>query len=73
MFPSLVFTTSMLWAPVSADHQITLLNNCNFAVGMTLSNFPHNSVDFTSPPIPDIAAQTSFDLTVPTGWSGSLG
>ncbi|KAF8189145.1 hypothetical protein K438DRAFT_1971790 [Mycena galopus ATCC 62051] len=70
MFPSLIFTTSVLWALVSADHRITLRNNFNFAVGMTLSNLLHNGVDFTGPPIPDIAAQTSFDLTVPTGWSG---
>jgi hypothetical protein len=29
-----------------------LQNNCNFAVGMTLSNFPHNGVDYTGDLLP---------------------
>ncbi|KAJ7603686.1 hypothetical protein DFH06DRAFT_1151672 [Mycena polygramma] len=43
-----------------------LQNNCNFGVGMTLSNFPHNGVDYTGPAIPDIPAHSSHDIIVPT-------
>ncbi|KAJ6550182.1 hypothetical protein B0H19DRAFT_1074055 [Mycena capillaripes] len=55
-----------------ADHRITLRNNCNFGVGMTLSNFPHTGVDYTGPAIPDIPAKTSHDIFVPTGWNGRI-
>ncbi|KAJ6493422.1 hypothetical protein C8R45DRAFT_989735 [Mycena sanguinolenta] len=71
MLASFVFTVALA-ALVNADHRITLRNNCAFAVGMTLSNFPHNGVDFTGPPIPDIPAGTATDVTVPTGWSGRI-
>ncbi|KAJ7105169.1 hypothetical protein C8R44DRAFT_886672 [Mycena epipterygia] len=70
MFTALIFAS--LVAVASADHRITLKNNCPFGVGMTLSNFPHNGVDYTGPAIPDIAAGTSHDVIVPTGWNGNL-
>ncbi|KAJ6554706.1 hypothetical protein B0H19DRAFT_1263019 [Mycena capillaripes] len=69
MLASFVFA-AVLAAVVNGDHRITLRNNCNFAVGMTLSNFPHNGVDYTGPAIPDIAAKTSHDITVPVRWNG---
>ncbi|KAJ7467777.1 hypothetical protein B0H11DRAFT_2239193 [Mycena galericulata] len=68
MFASLVLV-AVLAATANADHTITLRNNCAWGVGMTLSNYPHNGVDYTGPAIPDIAAGTSWDLTVPTGVS----
>ncbi|KAJ7760166.1 hypothetical protein B0H14DRAFT_3511185 [Mycena olivaceomarginata] len=34
-------------AAARADHRITLRNNCNWGVGLTLSNFPHGGVDYT--------------------------
>ncbi|KAJ7498221.1 hypothetical protein B0H11DRAFT_2226358 [Mycena galericulata] len=64
------FLVAVLAATANADHTITLRNNCAWGVGMTLSNYPHNGVDYTGPAIPDIAAGTSWDLTVPTGWNG---
>ncbi|KAJ6550267.1 hypothetical protein B0H19DRAFT_1074130 [Mycena capillaripes] len=71
MLASLVFT-AILAAVANADRRITLRNNCAFAVGMTLSNFPHSGVDYTGPPIPDIPAFSSQDVTVPTGWNGRI-
>ncbi|KAJ7834427.1 hypothetical protein B0H13DRAFT_2109779, partial [Mycena leptocephala] len=68
MLASFVFA-AVFAAVANADHTITLRNNCNFAVGMTLSNFPHNGVDYTGPAIPDIAAKTSHDITVPTRYA----
>ncbi|KAJ6518321.1 hypothetical protein C8R47DRAFT_10771 [Mycena vitilis] len=65
MLASILFT-AVLAAVANADHRITLRNNCNFAVGMTLSNFPHNGVDYKGPAIPDIPAHSSHDIIVPT-------
>ncbi|KAJ7113575.1 hypothetical protein C8R44DRAFT_796764 [Mycena epipterygia] len=70
MFTALIFAS--LVAVASADHRITLRNNCPFSVGMTLSNFPHNGVDYTGPAIPDIPAGTSHDVIVPSGWNGRI-
>ncbi|KAJ7291816.1 hypothetical protein C8J57DRAFT_1588534 [Mycena rebaudengoi] len=58
MLVSLVFV-SALAALVHADHRITLRNNCIFGIGLTLSNFPHQGVDYTGPAIGDIPAKTS--------------
>ncbi|KAJ6554715.1 hypothetical protein B0H19DRAFT_1263024 [Mycena capillaripes] len=69
MLASFVFAAVLAAAVANADHRITLRNNCNFAVGMTLSNFPHNGVDYTGPAIPDIAAKTSHDITVPARYA----
>ncbi|KAJ7866236.1 hypothetical protein B0H14DRAFT_3133222 [Mycena olivaceomarginata] len=69
MLASFVFA-AVFAAVANADHRITLRNNCNFAVGMTLSNFPHNGVDYTGPAIPDIPAKSSHDITVPVRWNG---
>ncbi|KAJ7301312.1 hypothetical protein DFH08DRAFT_1090251 [Mycena albidolilacea] len=59
-------------AAASANHRITLRNNCAFGVGLTLSNFPHQGVDYTGPAIPDIPAKTSHDIIVPTRWNGRI-
>ncbi|KAJ7841521.1 hypothetical protein B0H14DRAFT_3457467 [Mycena olivaceomarginata] len=59
-------------AVAHADHRITLRNNCNFGVGMTLSNFPHNGMDYTGPAIPDLLAKMSHDIFVPTRWNGRI-
>ncbi|KAJ7859773.1 hypothetical protein B0H14DRAFT_3446408 [Mycena olivaceomarginata] len=69
MLTSFVFA-AVFAAVANADHRITLRNNCGFAVGMTLSNFPHNGVDYTGPAIPDIPAGTSHDVIVPSRWNG---
>ncbi|KAJ6631791.1 hypothetical protein B0H10DRAFT_1975201 [Mycena sp. CBHHK59/15] len=71
MFASLVFV-AVLASVANASHVITLRNNCAFGVGMTLSNFPHDGVDYTGPAIPDIAAFSSTSITVPTGWNGRI-
>ncbi|KAJ6574228.1 hypothetical protein B0H19DRAFT_1253956 [Mycena capillaripes] len=71
MLTPLAFT-AILAVAASANHRITLRNNCPFGVGMTLSNFPHNGVDYTGPAIPDIPAFTSHDVIVPTGWNGRI-
>ncbi|KAJ6608374.1 hypothetical protein B0H10DRAFT_2068046 [Mycena sp. CBHHK59/15] len=70
MFASLVFV-AVLASIANASHVITLRNNCAFGVGMTLSNFPHDGVDYTGPAIPDIAAFSSTSITVPTGFMAS--
>ncbi|KAK7038533.1 COP8 protein [Favolaschia claudopus] len=59
-------------ANVNADHRITLRNNCGFGVGLTLSNYPHNGVDYTGPAIGDIGAKSSKVITVPTRWNGRI-
>ncbi|KAJ7762946.1 hypothetical protein B0H16DRAFT_1528226 [Mycena metata] len=66
------FLLAAAFAVASADHVITLRNNCAFSVGMTISSFPHVGTDYTGPPIPDIEAGASFDVTVPTGWNGRI-
>ncbi|KAJ7166540.1 hypothetical protein C8R43DRAFT_986304 [Mycena crocata] len=63
---------SLFAAAASASHRITLRNNCAWGVGLTLSNFPHNGVDYTGPAIGDIPAKTSRDITVPNGWNGRI-
>ncbi|KAJ7605953.1 hypothetical protein DFH06DRAFT_1348372 [Mycena polygramma] len=67
MLTSFVFA-AVLAAVAHADHRITLRNNCAFTVGMTISSFPHNGVDYTGPAIPDIPAFSSHDVTVPSGY-----
>ncbi|KAJ7611998.1 hypothetical protein DFH06DRAFT_1243853 [Mycena polygramma] len=71
MLTSFVFA-AVLAAVAHADHRITLRNNCAFAVGMTISSFPHNGVDYTGAPIPDIPAFSSHDVIVPSGWNGRI-
>ncbi|KAJ7635683.1 hypothetical protein DFH06DRAFT_1434284 [Mycena polygramma] len=71
MLTSFTFTI-LLAAIANADHRITLRNNCPFGVGMTLSNYPHQGVDYTGPAIPDIPAFTSYDVIVPTRWNGRI-
>ncbi|KAJ6468550.1 hypothetical protein C8R47DRAFT_1325808 [Mycena vitilis] len=63
---------AVLVAVTNADHRITLKNNCAWGVGLTLSSYPHAGTDYTGPAIPDIAAFTSHDITVPTGWNGRI-
>ncbi|KAJ6579286.1 hypothetical protein B0H10DRAFT_2198778 [Mycena sp. CBHHK59/15] len=46
MLASLVFVAALAVVG-NADHRITLRNNCAFGVGLTLSNFPHQGVDYT--------------------------
>ncbi|KAJ6620929.1 hypothetical protein B0H10DRAFT_1945751 [Mycena sp. CBHHK59/15] len=69
-----LFFVAVLASVANASHVITLRNNCAFGVGMTLSKFPHDGVDYTGPAIPDIAAFSSTSITVPTGciWRGAL-
>ncbi|KAJ7291938.1 hypothetical protein C8J57DRAFT_1274229 [Mycena rebaudengoi] len=64
MLTSLIFV-SALAALVTADHRITLRNNCEWGVGLTLSNFPHQGVDYNGPAIGDIPAKTSRVINVP--------
>ncbi|KAJ7478204.1 hypothetical protein FB451DRAFT_1241615 [Mycena latifolia] len=71
MLTSLFFATVLI-AVVNASHRITLRNNCAFGVGLTLSNFPHDGVDYTGPAIGDIPAHSSKDITVPTRWNGRI-
>ena len=72
MFASLTVGLALLALTANADHRITLKNNCPWGVGLTLSNFPHAGVDYTGPPIGDIAAGTSKVITVPTRWNGRI-
>ncbi|KAK7038468.1 COP8 protein [Favolaschia claudopus] len=71
MLASFVFV-AVLAAVANADHRITLRNNCEWGVGLTLSNFPHAGVDYTGPAIGDIGAKSSRDITVPTRWNGRI-
>ncbi|KAJ7081136.1 hypothetical protein B0H15DRAFT_953151 [Mycena belliarum] len=71
MFISVLFGAALATL-AHADHRITLRNNCNFGVGLTLSNFPHNGIDYSGPGIPDIGAHSSFDLFVPDRWNGRI-
>ncbi|KAJ7805026.1 hypothetical protein B0H14DRAFT_3485668 [Mycena olivaceomarginata] len=67
------FVLAAVFAAVAnANHRITLRNNCAWGVGLTLSNFPHNGMDYTGPAIPDIPAHTSHDIIVPTRWNGRI-
>ncbi|KAJ7478200.1 hypothetical protein FB451DRAFT_1365824 [Mycena latifolia] len=65
MFASVLFVMALA-AVTNADHRITLRNNCAWGVGLTLSNYPHNGVDYTGPAIGDIPAFSSKDIIVPT-------
>ncbi|KAF7335054.1 Osmotin, thaumatin-like protein [Mycena venus] len=56
----------------TANHPITLRNNCNFAVRTTLSNFPHNGASYTGPAIPEIPEKSSHKISVPKGWNGRI-
>ncbi|KAJ7893262.1 hypothetical protein B0H13DRAFT_2339748 [Mycena leptocephala] len=58
------FIFSALAAVANASHRITLRNNCAWGVGLTLSSFPHQGVDYTGPAIGDIPAFTSKDITM---------
>ncbi|KAJ7626090.1 hypothetical protein FB45DRAFT_1030396 [Roridomyces roridus] len=69
MFSTFLFASLLA---VASAHTITLRNNCGFAVGMTVSSFPHSGVDYTGPAIPDIPAGGSYNLVVPTGWNGRI-
>ncbi|KAJ7138814.1 hypothetical protein C8R46DRAFT_1136281 [Mycena filopes] len=71
MLTSFIFAAAALAGVATADHRITLRNNCGFAVGMTLSNFPGNVV-YNGPAIPAIQAGASFDVNVPNGWNGRI-
>ncbi|KAJ7177178.1 hypothetical protein C8R46DRAFT_1078311, partial [Mycena filopes] len=68
MLTSFIFAAAALAGVATADHRITLRNNCGFAVGMTLSNFPGNVV-YNGPAIPAIQAGASFDVNVPNGYA----
>ncbi|KAF7331367.1 COP8 protein [Mycena kentingensis (nom. inval.)] len=71
MRASFAFLASLA-AVASATRRITLRNNCDWGVGLTLSNFPHAGVDYTGPAIGDIPAHSSKDIQVPNGWNGRI-
>ncbi|KAJ6549084.1 hypothetical protein DFH09DRAFT_1366931 [Mycena vulgaris] len=71
MRTSLIFV-AVLTTVANADHRITLRNNCDFGVGLTLSNYPHNGVDYSGPAVGDIPAHSSKDIIVPTRWNGRI-
>ncbi|KAH7335054.1 hypothetical protein B0J17DRAFT_672508 [Rhizoctonia solani] len=52
-------------------HKITLHNNCGFAVGLHLSNWPGHAA-YTGPAIGTLAAHSSKAITVPSGWDGRI-
>ncbi|KAF7329492.1 AMP-binding domain-containing protein [Mycena kentingensis (nom. inval.)] len=63
---------TLLASVVSATRRITLKNNCGNSMSLTLSNFPHNGVDYTGPPIGEVTAHNTKDIEVPTGWHGRI-
>ncbi|KAJ7627245.1 hypothetical protein FB45DRAFT_1060012 [Roridomyces roridus] len=67
-----ILVTSLLTVAGANAHTITLRNNCAWGVGLTLSNFPHNGVDYTGPAIPDLPAGGSWNLVVPSRWNGRI-
>ncbi|KAF8178869.1 hypothetical protein K438DRAFT_1977726 [Mycena galopus ATCC 62051] len=69
MLSSLILATVFV-AAANAQRTITLQNDCPWAVTMVLSNFPNDGAAYTGPAIPSIAAGTSWNLVVPTGWNG---
>ncbi|KAJ6467858.1 hypothetical protein C8R45DRAFT_1219025 [Mycena sanguinolenta] len=71
MFASFVFAALFI-ATASADHTITLRNNCAWGVGMTVSNYPNNGAAYTGNTSPDIEAGQSVAITVPSGWNGRI-
>ncbi|KAJ7478207.1 hypothetical protein FB451DRAFT_1241626 [Mycena latifolia] len=70
MLASVLFAAA--FAATANAHRITLRNNCDWAVGLTLSSFPHTGTDYTGPAIGDIPAHSSKDITVPTRWNGRI-
>ncbi|QRV88033.1 hypothetical protein RhiJN_16051 [Ceratobasidium sp. AG-Ba] len=56
---------------VQAAHTLTLKNNCGFAVGLKLSNWPGHPA-YTGPAIGTISSKGSKTVTVPNGWDGRI-
>ncbi|KAJ7291990.1 hypothetical protein C8J57DRAFT_1274341 [Mycena rebaudengoi] len=54
---------------IPATYSLCPQNNCQWGIGLTLSNFPHKGVDYNGPAIGDIPAKTSRVINVPNGFA----
>ncbi|CAE6469981.1 unnamed protein product [Rhizoctonia solani] len=67
----IIIAATVFATGAQAAHQMTLRNNCGFAVDLKLSNWPGHPA-YTGPAIGRLNAKTSKAVTVPDGWDGRI-